>query len=74
MRHALPDIERGIDVGCDGTLDVLSCVVQQHLVVADMDADRRQASELAIQGGRRGVRGYAMAQVGGDQGPRLGAA
>ncbi len=48
MRHAFPDIERGIDVGGDGALHIAPRIVQQHFVIADMDAERRQASKLAI--------------------------
>ena len=42
MGHAHPHIEMRVDSSFDGTLDISARVIQQHLVVSDVYADRWQ--------------------------------
>jgi len=51
MRHSVPNIECRIDPGGDGALDVPFGIIEQHLVVADMYADRRKVREVCLQWG-----------------------
>jgi hypothetical protein len=48
MCHALPNIDPGIHSRLHGTRDKTQRVVQQHLVLAHMHADRRYACEVTI--------------------------
>jgi len=50
--HALPNIEANVDSRRNRALDKANRVVEQHLVLADMHADRRQACQIAME--RRG--------------------
>ena len=52
MRHAFPHIHVCIHTGRDGPLDIADRVIQQHFIVADMNTNRRQPSQFAVQ--RRG--------------------
>jgi hypothetical protein len=49
MHHPLPHIDLRIDASGSGALDVAHGIVQQNFVIADMNADRRQAGEVAIE-------------------------
>jgi hypothetical protein len=49
VRHTLPHIKPRVDTCGDGALDVATRVVQQHLVVSYVNADRWKAGEGAIQ-------------------------
>jgi hypothetical protein len=50
VHHALPDIHGGVDAGGDSALDIKQGTVSQHLVIPDMQADRRQAGKVSEQG------------------------
>ena len=54
MGHARPDVHLRINSGGDGPLYIVEGVVAQHLVIAHMHANGRQACETAEQ--RRGGR------------------
>jgi hypothetical protein len=49
VHHSLPNIDLRIDARGDSALNVAHGVIQQNFVIADMDADRRQAGEVAIE-------------------------
>ena len=54
VRHPLPDVRRRLDPLAAGARDVAARIVQEDLARADMELDRRQAREVALE--RRGER------------------
>jgi len=50
VRDALPHIDLGVDASSNRALDVAAGIIQWNFVIADMDADWRQADEVDIEG------------------------
>jgi hypothetical protein len=49
MWHACPHIKPSIDTMRHGALDVSSRVIEQHFVVADVNADGRQPGKASLE-------------------------
>jgi hypothetical protein len=49
MWHALPHIEFRINPGSDGSLHITAGIVEQDLIVAHVNADRRQSSQVSVE-------------------------
>ena len=52
MSHAFPYLDLSIDTAGYGSLDMPQRVIKQDLVIAHVNADRRQVREITIE--RRG--------------------
>ena len=50
MGHPHPHIDPGIDACGDCALDISERIVQQHFVIADVNADRWHAGKSAVKG------------------------
>ena len=64
MRHAGPHIKPGIDAVGDGTLDITSRVIEQHFVVADVNADGRQPGKTSLERRREWIVGVGAPEIG----------
>jgi len=53
--HAGPDRQADIDPGLRGSGGEPDGIVQQHLAVADVDADRRQVCQRGVEGRHAGI-------------------
>jgi hypothetical protein len=67
MRHSHPYVELCVDADRDGALYIAARVVEQHFVVSNVNADRRQAGQITVE--RRGQRipRIGLAQIGADE-------
>ena len=67
MGHAHPHVQRRIDVRCDGTVHIAARIVEQHFIVSDVHADRRQSGQISIKRRRQRILRICIAQVGTDE-------
>ena len=72
MRHALPNVDLGVNACVHGSRDVAQSVVQQNFVIAHMNADRRQSSHVTVECGSPRSCGVSSTQIGADQFENLG--
>ena len=63
MRHALPDRQRDLDVRRFRPVGVANGIGEQHFVVSNVYADRRQTAELRMERRGLGVRGILALKV-----------
>src|SRR5258708_35791808 len=64
MWHARPHIKPGIDTAGYGALDVSSRVIEQHFVVADVNANGRQPGKTSLERRREWIVRVGVPQIG----------
>ena len=66
MHHAVPDLQRGIDPRGTCARDEGGGVVEEHFVGADLNQERREPAQVAVERGGQGCPRVGRAEVRGD--------
>ena len=49
VKHSLPDVESYVDAGLFGALCKTHGIIEQHFIIADVDAERRKRRNVLRQ-------------------------
>jgi len=72
VRHSHPYVQRGVDAGRRGALNIAARVVEQHLFVSNVNADWRQSAQITVEWRGQRILWIVLAKIGTDEPGGLG--